>query len=141
MPAIELPSADIPAELSYIQIFTSETVRENSYHENMAAIDIKNPKKVSTATVVSAGLLGGYITARESGIRPLGGVVLAAAGGWAVRSWLAKTNIATTVGLTALYVGGFGASHPLAKKIGSWPSVLAVTGATAGAAYLLSDSK
>lgn len=107
----------------------------------MAAIDIKKPNKVSTATVVGAGLLGGYITARESGIRPLGGVVLAAAGGWAVRSWLDKTDVPTTIGLTALYVGGFGASHPLAKKIGSWPAVLTVTGVTAGAAYLLSDSK
>ena len=107
----------------------------------MAAIDIKKPKTVSTATVVGAGLLGGYITARESGIRPLGGVVLAAAGGWAVRSWLAKTDVPTTVGLTALYVGGFGASHPLAKKIGSWPAVLTVTGVAAGAAYVLSDSK
>ena len=48
---------------------------------------------------------------------------------------------ATTVGLTALYIGGFGASHPLAKKIGPWPAVFAVTGASAGAAYLLSDSK
>ncbi|MEY8577983.1 hypothetical protein AALI21_06700 [Corynebacteriaceae bacterium 6-324] len=107
----------------------------------MAAIDIKKPKKVSTATVVGAGLLGGYITARESGIRPLGGVILAAAGGWAVRSWLSKTDVPTTVGLTALYVGGFGASHPLAKKIGSWPAVLTVTGVAAGAAYALSDSK
>ena len=141
MPAIELPSADIPAEPRYIQIFTTETVRQNRYHKNMSAIDIKKAKKVNTATVVSAGLLGGFITARESGIRPLGGVVLAAAGGWAARSWLAKTNVPTTVGLTALYIGAFGASHPLAKKIGPWPAVFAVTGATAGAAPLLSDSK
>jgi len=141
MPAIELPIADIPAEPRYIQIFTTGTVWQNGYHKIMSAIDIKNAKKVKTATVVSAGLLGGFITARESGIRPLGGVVLAAAGGWAVRSWLAKTDIPTTVGLTALYIGGFGASHPLAKKIGPWPAVFAVTGASAGAAYLLSDSK
>src|SRR5699024_12714547 len=95
----------------------------------MAAIDIKKPKKVSTATVVGAGLLGGYITARESGIRPLGGAVLAAAGGWAVRSWLAKTDVPTTVGLTAMSVSGFGASHPLAKNIRSWSAVRSMTGA------------
>jgi conserved integral membrane protein len=29
----------------------------------------------------------------------------------------------------------------LAKKIGSWPAVLAVTAASAGAAYALSDAK
>lgn len=107
----------------------------------MAMIDIKSPENVSTAAVVSLGLLGGWLTARETGIRPLGGAVLAAAGGWAARSWLSKTNPATTAALTALYVVSFGASHPLAKKIGSWPAVGAVTAVAAGAAYALSDAK
>lgn len=107
----------------------------------MAMIDIKNPENVSTAAVVSLGLLGGWLTARETGIRPLGGAVLAAAGGWAVRSWLAKTDPVTTAGLTALYVGAFGASHPLAKKVGSWPAVLGVTAVAGGAACVLSDLK
>jgi len=107
----------------------------------MAMIDIKSPDNVSTAAVVSLGLLGGWLTARETGIRPLGGVILAAAGGWAIRSWLAKTDPVTTAGLTALYVGGFGASHPLAKKIGAWPAVAAVTAVTGGAACVLSDLK
>lgn len=107
----------------------------------MAMIDIKSPENVSTAAVVSLGLLGGWLTARETGVRPLGGAVLAAAGGWAARSWLAKTGPATTAALTGLYVGAFGASHPLAKKIGSWPAVGVVTAATAGAAYALSDAK
>lgn len=102
-------------------------------------IDIKSPDNVSTAAVVSLGLLGGWLTARETGIRPLGGVILAAAGGWAIRSWLAKTDPVTTAGLTALYVGGFGASHPLAKKIGAWPAVAAVTAVAGGAACVLSD--
>ncbi|AJE32976.1 hypothetical protein B842_05635 [Corynebacterium humireducens NBRC 106098 = DSM 45392] len=104
-------------------------------------IDIKSPDNVSTAAVVSLGLLGGWLTARETGIRPLGGVILAAAGGWAIRSWLAKTDPVTTAGLTALYVGGFGASHPLAKKIGAWPAVAAVTAVAGGAACVLSDLK
>lgn len=107
----------------------------------MAMIDIKSPENVSTAAVVSLGLLGGWLSARETGVRPLGGVVLAAAGGWAVRSWLAKTNPAITAALTGLYVGGFGASHPLAKKIGAWPAVATVTAVTAAAAYALSDAK
>ncbi|NLA56192.1 MAG: hypothetical protein GX859_07840 [Corynebacterium humireducens] len=107
----------------------------------MAMIDIKSPDNVSTAAVVSLGLLGGWLTARETGIRPLGGVILAAAGGWAIRSWLAKTDPVTTAGLTALYVGGFGASHPLAKKIGAWPAVAAVTAVAGGAACVLSDLK
>ncbi|HCT9180408.1 hypothetical protein FKE98_03790 [Corynebacterium aurimucosum] len=107
----------------------------------MGMIDIKKPQDVSTAATVSLGLIGGWLTARETGIRPLGGVVLAAAGVWAGRSWWAKTNPATTAGLAALYTGAFGLSHPLAKKIGSWPAVLAVTAASAGAAYALSDAQ
>lgn len=102
---------------------------------------LKKAEDVQTAPLIATGLIGGWLTARETGIRPLGGVLLAAAGIWAGRSWAAKTDIPTTAGLTALYVGAFGASHPLAKKIGSWPSVLAVTGVTAGAAYALSDAK
>lgn len=94
---------------------------------------------VSTAPVVALGLLGGYLTARESGIRPLGGVVLGAAGVLAGRTWLAKRGVPVTVALSALYVLGFGASHPLAKKIGAWPSVLVVTAASAGASWVLVD--
>ena len=105
----------------------------------MPVIDVKKAQDVSTATVVAGGLLGGWLTARETGIRPLGGLVLAAAGVWAGRSWLAKTDVPTTVGLSALYVGAFGASHPLAGKIGAWPSVLTVTAVTSAAAYALAD--
>ncbi|QGU07144.1 hypothetical protein COCCU_06000 [Corynebacterium occultum] len=107
----------------------------------MGMIDIKKPENVSTALVTATGILGGYLSARETGIRPIGGAVLAAAGIWAGRSWLAKTNPATTAALATTYVAGFGLSHPLAKKIGAWPSVLTVTALTAGASYLLSDAK
>lgn len=100
---------------------------------------MKNAEEVSTAPLVAAGLIGGYLTARETLIRPLGGVVLGAAGIYAGRTWLKKTNPATTAALSALYIGGFGLSHPLAKKIGAWPAVFAVTAVSAGAAWALSD--
>ena len=102
---------------------------------------LRSAESVQTAPVAALGLIGGYLTARESGIRPLGGVVLGAAGLLAGRSWLAKTDPATTAALSAVYLGGFGASHPLAKKMGSWPAVLTVTAAASGAAYALADAK
>jgi len=96
---------------------------------------------VQTAPLVGLGLLGGYLTARETGLRPLGGVVLGAAGAYAGRTWLAKGGPGVTVGLSALYVLGFGLSHPLAKKIGAWPSVLAVTAVSAAASWALVDRR
>ena len=107
----------------------------------MALIDKKSPQEVSTATTTAFGLVGGYLTAVQTGIRPLGGVILGSAGYWAARSWAAKTTPATTAGLLGGYIAAFGLSHPLAKKIGSWPAVGVVTAATAGAAYALSDRK
>lgn len=96
---------------------------------------------VRTAPVVAAGLLGGYLVARETGIRPLGGVVLGTAGIVAGRSWLQTAGPGAAAGLGALYLAAFGASHPLAKRIGAWPSVLAVTAVTAGAAHVLADRR
>jgi hypothetical protein len=43
--------------------------------------------------------------------------------------------------LSGIYLGGFGASHPLAKKIGAWPSVLTVAAVAATASFVLSDRR
>ena len=102
---------------------------------------MKDAQEVSTAPLVAVGLIGGYLTARETGIRPLGGVVLAAAGAYAARTWYAKRGWPTATALGFAYLGGFGLSHPLAKKIGAWPAVVTVTAAAAGAAYLAVDAQ
>lgn len=102
---------------------------------------LKKASQVSTATVVAAGLIGGWLTARESGIRPLGTIPLAASGALAARSWNEKKGPAVATGLLATYVGAFGLSHPLAKKIGAWPAVLTVTAGAAAIAYAVSDSQ
>ena len=101
---------------------------------------MKHALEVSTAPIVAVGLVGGFLTARETGIRPLGGVVLAAAGAYAARTWWSKKGWPTATALSLGYLGGFGLSHPLAKKIGAWPSVLTVAAATAAAAYVAVDS-
>lgn len=102
---------------------------------------LRSATEVTTAPLAGFGLVGGYLVARESGVRPLGGVVLAAAGLYAGRTWLAKAGAPATVGLAALYVGGFGASHVLAKKIGAWPSVLAVAAVSAVASHVVVDRR
>src|SRR5512139_1047055 len=96
---------------------------------------------IPTAPVVAAGLVGGYLVARETGVRPLGGAVLGTAGAVAGRRWLRTAGPATTALLSGVYLGGFGASHPLAKKIGAWPAVLTVAAVSASASWLLADRR
>jgi hypothetical protein len=94
---------------------------------------------VPASAAVTAGLIGGYATARATGNRPLGGAVLAGAGAVAAHSWWHRRGPATAAALGGLYVLGFGLSHPLAKRIGAWPSVLAVTAVNAAAGWALVD--
>jgi hypothetical protein len=94
-----------------------------------------------TAPVVATGLIGGYAIARFSGRRELGGLFLAACGLWSARQWNRVGGPGLAVGLGLTYAAAFGASHPLAKRIGAWPSVLAVTAAASGAAATLADRR
>jgi hypothetical protein len=94
---------------------------------------------VPTAPIVATGLIGGFAAARYTGRRELGGAVLVAAGAAAAQEWLRRSGPGVMGVLLGTYLVSFGISHPLAKKIGAWPSVLAVTGVSAGAAWALAD--
>ena len=96
---------------------------------------------IPTAPIVAGSLIGGYLVARTTKIRPLGGAVLAAGGAIAGREWMRTVGPIGTTALTAVYLGGFGASHPLAKKIGAWPSVLSVAAVSGVASYVVSDRR
>ncbi|MFE9482787.1 hypothetical protein ACFYNM_29750 [Streptomyces spororaveus] len=95
--------------------------------------------QIPTSAIAAAGLVGGYATARWTGVRPLGGVVLAAAGSVAAREWHRRTTPTTTALLGAAYIAAFAGSHPLAKKIGPWPAVFTAAAAVATAAYAAAD--
>ena len=82
-------------------------------------VELRSADTVATAPVAALGLIGGYIVARESGVRPLGGVLLGACGAYAGRTWLAVRGPGVAGALGGLYLAGFGASHPLARKIGA----------------------
>ncbi|QEV18283.1 hypothetical protein [Streptomyces alboniger] len=97
--------------------------------------------RIPGAVVAASGLIGGYGVARFTKKRPLGGIVLAAAGGVAARQWQQAAGTKTAAALSAAYVAGFAGSHPLAKKVGAWPSVLGVSGAVGVASYLLADRR
>ncbi len=97
--------------------------------------------RLPTAPIVAGSLVGGYLVARQTGIRPLGGAVLAAGGLVAGREWVRHAGPGTTAALAAVCLGGVGASHPLAKKVGAWPAVLTAAGASAVASWALSDRR
>lgn len=94
-----------------------------------------------TAPIVAGSLVGGYLVARETKVRPLGGAVLLAGGVLAGREWVRTAGPVGTAALAAVYLGSFGASHPLAKKIGAWPAVLSAAGVSAAAAWAISDRR
>ncbi|MEU6733814.1 hypothetical protein [Streptomyces physcomitrii] len=97
--------------------------------------------KVPAAVLASAGLIGGYATARFTRKRQLGGAVLALAGAAAANQWREQAGGKAAGALTAAYLGAFGASHPLAKKIGAWPAVFSVAGAVAAASWAVADRR
>ncbi|GAA2753847.1 hypothetical protein [Amnibacterium kyonggiense] len=89
--------------------------------------------------LTSAGLLGGFGVARATGVRAAGGGVLGAVG-VAVFALVARRGGAWRATAVLLaYLGAFGGSHPLAKRLGAWPSVVAVAAATAVPAALLAE--
>jgi len=97
--------------------------------------------RVPTAAITAGSLIGGWQLARRTGNRSLGGVVLAAGGALAGLAWARRTSPAVTAALVATYVGAFGLSHPLAKRIGAWPSVLVVSAVSAAASYVAADRR
>lgn len=97
--------------------------------------------RVPTAPIAAASLIGGYLVARETKKRPLGGVVLALGGAVAGRLWAERAGKVGAGFLTGVYLAGFGASHPLAKKIGPWPAVLSAAAASAAASWAVADRR
>jgi hypothetical protein len=92
-----------------------------------------------TAPIAAGSLIVGYVVARETGVRPLGGAVLVIAGGWCVRSWARHRGPGTAAALLGIYAAGFVGSHPLAKRIGAWPAVLTVAALSGASAWILAD--
>ena len=109
--------------------------------ETLHCVDQQLPSSVRlpSAAVVAGGLIGGYAVARLTTVRALGGVVLLAGGALAGRTWYTSAGPVTTAELSVLYLAGFGLSHPLAKKIGAWPSVFGMAAVNAAASWALVD--
>ena len=91
-----------------------------------------------TSALAAASLVGGYYVARTTKTRELGGAVLATGAATCTVSWWRMAGPAPAIGSLAIMQAAFGASHPLAKKLGAWPSVIGVSAVTAVTSYALS---
>lgn len=97
--------------------------------------------RIPTAPLLAAGLVGGFALAQRTGVRPLGGAVMLGVNVAAAPQWYAVGGGPLVAGLSAIYWTAMGVSHPIAKKVGVWPSVLGVASVSAGAAWLLADRR
>lgn len=92
-----------------------------------------------TWPIVAFSLVAGFGVADATGVRALGGIVLAAALAWCFLRWRERAGTARAAGLGALYLGAFAASHGLGHLIGAWPSVLVVATLSAWATWAIAD--
>jgi hypothetical protein len=92
---------------------------------------------VPSSAIAAIGLTGGFLAARWTSRRDLADALFAAAGAWCARDWYRASGPPAALGLTALYAAAMGGSHPLAKRIGAWPSVVTVTAITVAAAEVV----
>lgn len=97
--------------------------------------------RLASTALATTGLIGGFATGQATKNRPLAGVVLAVAGAGAFALWKKDAGTGKAVALLSAYLGGFGASHPLAKKMGAWPAVNTVTASVAALSLVLGGSK
>lgn len=96
-------------------------------------------KPIPTAPVAAGSLIAGFAVARGTGVRPLGGLPLALGGGWCAQEWYRRRGSGTALTLGSIYLAGFVGSHVLARRIGAWPSVLAVSAVSGASAWALAD--
>ena len=98
-------------------------------------------KVIIPTAAALAGLMDGYKIARLTKVRALGGLALAAGGAAAFAGWKKNAGSSRAAALTGIYLGAFGYSHALHKKIGPWPAVCTVSAVTALASLLLGREK
>jgi len=104
------------------------------------ATAVQRPRRAAaTWPVASGSLLLGFAVAQATGVRPLGGVVLALGAGWCALRWRRAVGVARAAALVGVYVAVFVLSHVVADALGTWPAVLLAAAVAGLAALLVAD--
>lgn len=90
-----------------------------------------------TPLVAALTLVAGFGVAQGTGNRALGGVVLAFGAAWCGWRWWRAAGPLRAALAVGVFVVAFAVSHPLARAIGAWPSVLLVAAVTAVVGYMV----
>ncbi len=91
--------------------------------------------------VAAGSLISGFAVAQVTGVRPLGGLVLAAGAAWCGLRWHREAGVGIAVGLLAVYLAAFAAAHVLADALSAWGAVLTVAATVALASLLAADRR
>jgi hypothetical protein len=102
----------------------------------MTLVSTRHPM---TWPVSSGSLVLGFAVAQATGVRPLGGVVLALGAGWCALRWRRSVGFGRTGALVALYVALFVLSHVIADTLGTWGAVALVAALMGVATLLVAD--
>ncbi|MGY1807766.1 hypothetical protein ACI8AF_10385 [Blastococcus sp. SYSU D00669] len=105
------------------------------------AVSSPTRTRLPSSVLVAVGLAAGFGVAQGTGVRALGGALLAVCGVGAAALWARRRGWPVAVGLGLLYLGAFVLAHVLALGVGlnSWLAVGLVTIASAGVTYLVAD--
>jgi hypothetical protein len=98
-------------------------------------------RRTLTWPVASGSLIAGFAVAQATGVRPLGGLVLAAALAWCFARWRAAAGTARAAGLAILYGGLFVLSHVIAAALGTWGAVFVVAAVAGAASWAVADAR
>ncbi|NAZ80390.1 hypothetical protein GTR02_00970 [Kineococcus sp. R8] len=94
--------------------------------------------RIPSALLVPSSVVAGFAVGRRTGRRALAGVALAAGLAAAAPRWATHRSPLTAAAAAAVTVALVGASHPLSRRLGTWPAVLA-TGAATGVVSAWAD--
>ena len=92
-----------------------------------------------TAPVAAASMLGSYIIASRVGSQSGALVAMIGPLGWCAATWRRDRGTSAAAVLTGVYLGAFALSHPLARRVGAWSSVLGATAVTGAATHAVAD--
>lgn len=84
-------------------------------------------------------MLGSYVIASRIGSRSGSLVAMIGPLGWCAATWRRDHGTPVATVLTGVYLGAFALSHPVARRVGAWPSVLGATAVTGAATHAVAD--